>query len=417
MNVFSKAYCRIFQGVFKLALPLLPYKDPQIKRSISDIPSVLADKKLSHPLIVTDASLFGCGAVQPLISALETSGVAYSIYKDVVANPTTENVAAALEIYKTEGCDCLIAFGGGSPMDTAKAVGARVARPKKSLGKMRGILKVRKKIPYLVAVPTTCGTGSETTLASVIVDAETRDKYAINDFPLIPKVAVLDPSVLKGLPDRLVAYTGLDALTHAVEAFIGRSTTKSTRADALAAMKLVFENLTAAVGGDMEARAQMLDAAHLAGRAFSKSYVGYVHALAHALGGKYNVPHGFANAVLLPVVLEAYGKKINKKLSKAAKYCGLVDKDADKAIAAKAFLVRLEELETELGIPAGFDCIKREDIAELSAHAAKEANPLYPVPVLWDKKKLSAVYEKVMLTEAEADNTASTEADGEKEEN
>lgn len=400
MNIFFKAYCRVFQGVFRLALPLLPYKDPQIKRSISDIPSVLEGKKLAHPLIVTDASLYGCGAVKPLFSALDAAGVEYSVYKDVVANPTTSNVAAALEIYKTDNCDSLIAFGGGSPMDTAKAVGARVARPKKTLGKMKGILKVRKKIPYLIAVPTTCGTGSETTLAAVIVDAETRHKYAINDFPLIPKVAVLDPTVLKGLPDRLVAYTGLDALTHAVEAFIGRSTTKSTRADALNAMKLVFENITAAVGGDMDARAKMLDAAHLAGRAFSKSYVGYVHALAHALGGKYNVPHGFANAVLLPYVLDAYGKKIYKKLAKAAKYCGLADNGDEKSVAANAFLLKLREIESELGIPAGFDCIKNEDIAELTAHAAKEANPLYPVPVLWDKKKLAAIYEKVMLVGA-----------------
>ncbi|MCH5162215.1 MAG: iron-containing alcohol dehydrogenase [Clostridiales bacterium] len=397
MNIFFRAYCRIFQGVFKIALPLLPYKDPQIKRSITDIPSALKDKGLSHPLVVTDASLFSCGAVDPLLSALDESGVKYSIYKDVVANPTTANVAAALEIYKADGCDCIIAFGGGSPMDTAKAVGARVARPKKSLGKMKGILKVRKKIPFLIAVPTTCGTGSETTLAAVIVDAETRHKYAINDFPLIPKVAVLDPSVLKGLPDRLVAYTGLDALTHAVEAFIGRSTTRSTRKDALGAMKLVFENLVAAVDGDMDARAKMLDAAHLAGRAFSKSYVGYVHALAHALGGKYDVPHGFANAVLLPVVLGAYGKKVYKKLAKAAKFCGLADKDAEKSTAAKAFLVKLIELETKLDIPHGFDCIRREDIKELAAHAAKEANPLYPVPVLWDEKKLAAIYEKVML--------------------
>lgn len=400
MNIFYKAYCRIFQGVFRLALPILPYKDPKIKRSIADIPSVIAEKKLKRPLIVTDASLYSLGAVQPLIDALEKSGVEYSVYKDVVANPTTKNVKDALDIYKADGCDCLVAFGGGSPMDTAKAVGARVARPKKSLGKMKGILKVRKKIPYLIAVPTTCGTGSETTLAAVIVDAETRHKYAINDFPLIPKVAVLDPSVLKGLPQKLVAYTGLDAFTHAVEAFIGRSTTKSTRADALAAMKLIFENLTAAVDGDMNARAKMLDAAHLAGRAFSKSYVGYVHALAHSLGGKYNVPHGFANAVILPMVLEAYGKKIYKKLKKAAVFCGLADKKTDKATAANAFLTKLDELEKELGIPKGFDCIKKEDVPELVAHAAKEANPLYPVPVLWDKKKLAKMYEKLMLEES-----------------
>lgn len=396
MNIFYKSYCRIFQGVFRLALPLLPYKNPEVKSAISDIPEVLAAHSLKKPLVVTDATLYSCGAVRPLFDALSAAGVEYSVYRDVVANPTTDNVEAALEAYKADGCDCLIAFGGGSPMDAAKAVGARVARPKKSLGQMKGILKVRKKIPFLIAVPTTCGTGSETTLAAVIVDAKTRHKYAINDFPLIPKTAVLDATVLKGLPARLVAHTGLDALTHAIEAFIGRSTTKGTRADALEAMRIVFENIENAVAGDMVARGNMLKAAHYAGRAFSKSYVGYVHALAHALGGKYDVPHGFANAVLLPCVIDAYGKKIYKKLARAAKFCGLCDVSADRRTAAQAFIVELDRIERALEIPRSFDCIRREDIAELSAHAAGEANPLYPVPVLWGKDKLAAVYEKVM---------------------
>lgn len=399
MNIFYRAYCRIFQGVFRLALPLLPYKNPEVRNAISEIPEVLSAHGVKRPLVVTDAALFGCGAVEPLFAALGDASCDYTVYKDVVANPTTENVESAIAEYRAGGCDCIIAFGGGSPMDTAKAVGARIARPKKTLGKMKGILKVRKKIPFLVAVPTTCGTGSETTLAAVIVDAETRHKYAINDFPLIPKAAVLDASVLKGLPDRLVAYTGLDALTHAVEAFIGRSTTKSTRSDALIAMKLVFENIENAVAGDMTSRGNMLNAAHYAGRAFSKSYVGYVHALAHALGGKYNVPHGFANAVLLPVVLDAYGSKIYKKLAKAAVHCGLCDKSADRATAARAFLEKLEKTERALDIPEGFDCIRREDLKELVANAAKEANPLYPVPVLWDKKRLTEAYERVMTAE------------------
>ncbi len=396
MNIFFKAYCRIFQGIFHLAIPLLPYKNPKVYNSIAEIPNAVKERGLKKPLIVTDRNLYDCGVIKPLLSAMDGADIEYSIFKDVEFNPTTETVENALTVYRADGCDCLIAFGGGSPIDTAKAVGACVARPKKTLGKMRGILKVRKKIPYLIAVPTTCGTGSETTLAAVIVDAETRHKYAINDFPLIPKAAVLDATVLKDLPQKLVAYTGLDALTHAVEAYIGRSTVKSTRVDALNAMSIIFENLAAAVAGDMPAREKMLYASHYAGRAFSKSYVGYVHAMAHALGGKYNVPHGFANAVLLPVVLDEYGKKANGRLAKAARKLGLA-KDSDKAAAAQIFKDRVKALEAELGIPEGFDCIEREDIAELSAHAAKEGNPLYPVPVLWDEKRIAKVFEKVVL--------------------
>lgn len=397
MNIFYKAYCRIFQGVFRLALPVLPYKDPKILPRIADIPGEVKARGLKRPLVVTDTDLYGVGAVAPLMAALDNAGIEYTVFKDVVFNPTVSTVESALAAYKAGGCDCLIAFGGGSPMDTAKAVGARVAKPKKPLSKMKGILKVGKKIPYLIAVPTTCGTGSETTLAAVIVDDETRHKYAINDFPLIPKVAVLDATALDGLPQKLVAYTGLDALTHAVEAYIGRSTTKMTRADATSAVKLVFENLLGAYEGDKTARANMLTAAHLAGRAFSKSYVGYVHALAHALGGKYNVPHGFANAVLLPIVLREYGKSVYKKLAKLARYCGFADKIDTKEAAARKFLEKLDELESALGIPAGFDCIKAEDIKELSRHAAKEANPLYPVPKLWDAKRLAKIYEKAVI--------------------
>lgn len=383
--------------MFRVALPLLPYRDPAVYKSIDCVPTLIEKGGYKRPLVITDENLYSRGVISPLIEALDGAGIAYSIFKDVVFNPTTATVENALAVYKAEKCDCIIAFGGGSPMDTAKAVGARAARPKKSLAKMKGILKVGKKIPFLIAVPTTCGTGSETTLAAVIVDEQTRHKYAINDFPLIPKAAVLDASVLDKLPSKLVAYTGLDALTHAVEAYIGRSTTKATRSDALRAVKLVFENLENAVGGDSAALSEMLDAAHLAGRAFSKSYVGYVHALAHALGGKYNVAHGYANAVLLPTVLDEYGSKIYAKLAKAAKYCGFADDRDDKAAAANSFLKKLSELEERLGIPREFDCIRQEDIAELARYAAKEANPLYPVPVLWSEKRLADIYGKVRV--------------------
>ena len=177
-----------------------------------------------------------------------------------------------------------------SSIDCAKAVGARVAKPHQSLEKMKGILKVHKKLPLLIAIPTTAGTGSETTLAAVITDAESRHKYPINDFPLIPRVAVLDPKVTASLPPFLTATTGMDALTHAVEAYIGNSTTAGTRADALFAVKMIFENIDRAYtdGSDLEARKNMLLAAFSAGCAFSKSYVGYVHAVAHSLGGEYN---------------------------------------------------------------------------------------------------------------------------------
>lgn len=397
MNLFKKAYARIFEGVFQLALPVLPYKNPTILGGIGQIPRVLREKGKKKAMIVTDKIIGGLEFTRTLFSALEREGVAYEIYDEVKPNPTTVEVEEAREKYTAAGCDCIVAVGGGSAMDCAKALGARVVKPGQSLAKMKGILKVRKKIPLLIAVPTTAGTGSETTLAAVIIDAETRHKYAINDFPLIPPYAVLDVAATESLPPQVTAATGIDALTHALEAYIGRSTTRETRADALTAIKLIFENLPEAYhSGDERARKNMLYASHLAGRAFSKSYVGYVHALAHALGGKYNTPHGLANAVLLAPVLQAYGKAIYGKLKRAAVYCGFSAEDSDARSAAGIFMDKLKELENAVNIPAFLPEIQEEDLDGMVNYAYKEAYPLYPVPVLWDRAQLKEMYYKVM---------------------
>lgn len=395
LNPFKRLYCRTFQGVFKIALPLLPYKDPKIIDKIEGVPAVLKENGKSKPLIVTDKTIRSLGLTLPLEERLIEEKLSYAVFDGVVANPTTDSVLSALKLYKESGCDCLIAFGGGSPMDCAKGVGALIARPKKTLSKLKGILKVRKKIPLLVAIPTTAGTGSETTLAAVIVDGETRHKYAINDFPLIPSYAVLDEEVTMTLPKSVVSTTGMDALTHAIEAFIGKSGNKGTRADALEACKLIFGNIeTSYFESTREARKNMLIASHKAGRAFSKSYVGYVHALAHALGGKYDTPHGLANAVILPVVLEAYGKAVHKKLWKIAVYCGLADKNTAYSDGAEIIINKIKHLNETFAIPNTLT-VKEEDLDELSGYAEKEANPLYPVPVLFSRAQLKELYKKV----------------------
>lgn len=395
MNVFRAAYCRIFQTVLKIALPLLPYKDPKIIDNVNGIAEVIESNGKNKPLIVTDKMIYGLGLCAALEDSLKAAETEYCVYSDVVANPTTDNVDEALKIYKDNGCDCLIAFGGGSPMDCAKGVGALIARPKKTLNDLGGILKVKKKIPLLIAVPTTAGTGSETTLACVIVDSKTRHKYAINDFPLIPKYAVLDEEATMTLPPKVVSATGMDALTHAIEAYIGKSGNKSTRRDALEAIDLIFNNIEFSYfDKTREARKNMLIASHKAGRAFSKAYVGYVHAVTHSLGGKYDTPHGLANAVILPIVLDEYGKAAHKKLKKIAVYCKLADRKTPAPEAAARVIFKIKELNAKFGIPEKFDFIKREDIGALAAYADREANPLYPVPKLWNRKKLEQIYLK-----------------------
>lgn len=397
MNFFKKLFCRTFQVVFRIAIPILPYREPKILKNNSELTKVLLDNAVKNILLVTDAGLTKLGLYTELVKEIKSAQINVVIYDKTVANPTTKNVDEALSLYKNNNCNAIIAFGGGSPMDCAKATGARVARPNKPLSKMKGILKVNKKIPLLIAVPTTAGTGSETTLAAVITDSETRHKYAINDFPLIPRYAMLDPNLTVGLPPFVTATTGMDALTHAIEAYIGRSTTKKTRADALKATKLVFENLYTAYtdGKNIKARENMLIAAYHAGLAFTKSYVGYVHAVAHSLGGKYNVAHGLANAIILPYVLKMYGQKIYKKLWHMGVYAGLFDKSTSYEVGAKMFIEKIEDLNKSMNIGTRIDEIQKEDIPTLARTAEKEANPLYPVPVLYTAKQLEKIYYEV----------------------
>ena len=398
MNKAKKLYCRTFQTGLKIALPFLPYRKPEVIGSVKTIPDILKKRKCSHALIITDTGIRNLGLTKRLENVLTKDGIPFCIYDKTVANPTTANVAEALEMYLSNGCDAIIGFGGGSSMDCAKAVGARIAKPKQSLAKMKGILKIHKKLPLLIAIPTTAGTGSETTLAAVITDAETRHKYAINDFPLIPRYAVLDPKVTLSLPPFITATTGMDALTHAVEAYIGKSTTYGTRKDALLAVKLIFENIDKAYtnGSDIDARRNMLHASFYAGCAFTKSYVGYVHAVAHSLGGEYNVPHGLANAILLPFVLEAYGPCIHKKLHHLAVAAGISAKDTPYDAAAGEFIEAIKAMKKRFDIGDTVKEIQEVDIPKLSHYADKEANPLYPVPVLMDAEELEQFYVTLM---------------------
>ncbi len=394
MNKAKKLYCRTFQLGLKTALPFLPYRKPDIVGSVKALPDIFRKHKCSNILIITDAGIMKLGLTRRLEKVLTQSGLSYCIYDKTVANPTTANVAEALELYHSNNCDAIIGFGGGSSIDCAKAVGARIAKPKQSLARMKGILKIHKKLPLLAAIPTTAGTGSETTLSAVITDADTRYKYAINDFPLIPRYAVLDPKVTLSLPPSITASTGMDALTHAVEAYIGRSTTYGTRKNALMAVSLIFENIDKAYtdGTDITARRNMLRASFYAGCAFTKSYVGYVHAIAHSLGGEYNVPHGLANAILLPFVLEAYGPGIHKKLYQLSVAAGISKEGTPYDAAAREFITAIQDMKKRFGIGDTVSEIREEDIPKLAHYADKEGNPLYPVPVLMDAKELERFY-------------------------
>ena len=401
MNAFFKLYCRAYQTVFRLALPVLPYREPRILGELKDLPLFLQQQKISAVLLITDKPLRALDMTRGLENDLSAHGIACAVFEDVVPNSTVQNVEDCHAAYLESGAQAMIAFGGGSVMDCAKAAGARVARPGKPVQKMGGLLKVLRKTPMLIAVPTTAGTGSETTLAAVITDPAAHHKYPINDFVLIPDYAVLDYRVTLGLPPMITATTGMDAMTHAVEAYIGRSTNALTRAMAEEAVVLIVQYLQRAWrdGSDAEARAKMLRAAYCAGIAFTRSYVGYVHGVAHSLGGRYGVPHGLANAVILPYFLEEYGPSCHKKLARLARKAGLAGGDASDSAAAQAMIDWIKQANAAMGIPTSIPEIRKEDIPAMAAYAAKESNPLYPVPKLMDRHELEAMYLKLMPKE------------------
>lgn len=394
MNLFSKAFCRIYQKCFHLALPLLPYREPKLYYHLQDVNTIIKEEKITSILLVTDKGLSSTPSFKKLLDVIKECGINLTVYDNTKANPTVDNVNEAKKQYLDNKCDALLAYGGGSSMDCAKAVGALIAYPKKTINQMRGLLKVLRKIPTLIAIPTTAGTGSEVTITSVITDAATKYKYTINSFTLIPAYAILDPEVTLSLPSKLTSTTGMDALTHATEAFIGHSTSKETRKLSTDAVLLIFSNLLVAYHHpeDITARKNMLIAAYKAGIAFSKSYVGYIHAIAHSLGGQYNIPHGLANAVIMPYLLKAYGKSAYKPLAKLALAAKVATEKDTVEEAAKKYISAIEKLNVEMNIPTNFPEIREEDIKVMAKHAAKEANPLYPVPKLMNEKELESFY-------------------------
>lgn len=395
-----ETYCRTFQGSMKLGMKLMDWRKPELLEGINSLlrlPELIKSLDYQNVLIVTDEGITKLQLMNPLLEALDAQGIAYIIYDKTVPNPTFTNIEDALQLYHNSECEAIIAFGGGSPMDCAKAVAAKVARPEKEIAQLKGLFKVRKEIPTLFAVPTTAGTGSEGTVAAVVSNSETHEKYAINDPVLIPHYAVLDPLLTVKLPKHITSTTGMDALTHAVEAYIGRSNTEETRKFSREAVKLIFKNLYRAYenGEDIEARTRMQRASYLAGLAFTRAYVGNVHAIAHTLGGFYQVPHGLANAVILPHILRFYGKSAAKPLAELANLVELGqfgDSDEKKALL---FIEAIEKMNEQMNIPTKIEGIVNRDIPLMVERALSEANPLYPVPKIMNKDEMFYMYQTI----------------------
>lgn len=371
----------------------LPWRIPKPLEgpgAIKDLPILIKAQRCHKVLIVTDQTLVECHLLDSLFEALEKEEIPYVLYDRVQPNPTDILVENGVTLYKEEQCDALIAFGGGSPMDCAKAIGARIARPHKTIRQLQGQLRVLRPLPMIFPVPTTAGTGSETTIAAVITDSKTHHKASINDICLMPKFTVLDPELTVGLPPKVTSTTGLDALCHAVEAYTNNTyNTKLEKDLCRKAVKLIYDNLYTAYqdGTNLEARQNMQRAAFYAGRAFTRGCVGYVHAIGHTLSGLYGTPHGLAMGILLPHVMKQFGTPAHKKLAELCDVCGIVPKENTEKGKAEAFIAWIEDLKVKMEIPLYPEEIKEEDIDQIVAWAYKEGNPLYPTPVTWSKEE------------------------------
>lgn len=397
----KKAYYRTYQKVFKVAMCLMDWSEPEViegSGAIKRLPKLVKSKNIKKVMVVTGKRHTKLHLLDSLYESLEAEGIEYVVFDNVQPNPTIPNIEDARKTYIENNCEGIIACGGGSPMDCAKAAGARIVKPNQSVRKMRGQLKVHKKLPPFFAVPTTAGSGSEVTVAAVVTDPETHEKNAINDSCLRPKYAVLDPDLTLDLPPQITSTTGMDALTHAVEAYIGKSNVKSTLEYSKKATKLIFDNLEVVYkdGKNIEARANMLKGSYYAGLAFTRAYVGYVHAIAHNIGGIYGTPHGLANAVILPHVLEYYGESAYPQLAKLADIVGITSADMTVAEKGKKFIEQIKQMNKNMDIPDKFDMIEEKDVPTIVKRALKEANPLYPVPKIMDEEDCERVIRSFM---------------------
>lgn len=394
MNLLLRIRQALFSPVQKIQLYIQP-KMIKGEHALLDLIDVLKKQHLTRYMIVTTPGFIKRGTLQSFFDALNQNDIQYSIFHDVKPDPDISDVEMLKEMYIKDGCQALIAIGGGSVIDCSKVALACVQMKKLDVTTVLHTGRVSKQLPLLIAVPTTAGTGSEVTAGAVITDPIQKRKYALSNLFLIPQYAVLDSSLLVSLPSKMTAYTGMDALTHAIEAYINCFNNRKTNEYALCAIKSIFQYLVPSFedGLNKHYRLELLEASYNAGVAISNNYVGYVHAIAHGIGGMYHLQHGMINATILPIVLEEYGSAVVSKLAKIADVVGITGAtDQDKSTQ---FIQKLKDLNQIFSIPTSIPEIQEEDIHYLAIGAEKEGNPSYPTPVTWDVEQFEKVIRKI----------------------
>lgn len=391
--MLSRGYCRLFQKTAFIFMRFLRFPLPKEIHSVQDFSSSLKQRNISKILIVTGPCFLKNEEFLRILNDLENDNISYEVFSSVNREPDFALAEAIKDSYLKNECEGMLSIGGGSVIDASKAASLLIKDPEHSLEHFRGMLKVRKGRSYLCVVPTTAGTGSEATVAAVVVNQKNGDKFSINDPHLIPDEVFFDDEFLKTVPQHLIAESGMDALTHALEAYIGKSGTQFTDQYALKALSMIHMNLLNYYYNpeDDIARKRMQMASYDAGVAFTRAYVGYVHALAHAIGGKYHLGHGYCIAILLPYVLLSYGKTIDKKMAHLYDLWKL-GKEKDNDVKRSKVIEEIISFNARMKIPSSFNgLIKEEDYQDLAEHASKEANPWYPVPKEMNVKELKDI--------------------------
>lgn len=357
---------------------------------------VLKRAKGTKALIVTDATLIKLGVLKTMLDAMDAQNFSYAIYDGVEPNPSIENIEAAYDLYKKENCNVIVGFGGGSAMDAAKVVSCRVAKPHmsvKKMGRMMGYFPVTlptfAKTPFVLAIPTTAGTGAESTVAAVVSDHAIDKKYTITDVAMRPNAVILDAGLALGLPKYPTACTAIDALSHCVEGYIGYGHNPRSDEWAVQGIRLIFENIEAATqpGSDLTARQNLCKAAYYGGQSLNTATTGYVHPFCHKIGANYNLVHGRCIGAVLPIMLDVYGPLVEKRLAKLAVATGVADPFATESAQAKQFIAKIREFDETYGIAANIPEIREEDFDEIADSIMVE-NFVYPTKAVFSREEI-----------------------------
>lgn len=398
MYTKEKIKLKLMKPAFGLIGKKLPKTNLHLgSDSVLEVAKIIKDKEIKRVLVITDEILLGLGLLTPMLDRLAEEEIEFTVYKDVKPDPTFTIVNEALAVCKKNDAQAIIAFGGGSVLDTSKTVAASAANNYIDPRKLEGMMKVKKQPLPFIAIPTTAGTGSEVTIVAVVSDPDTHQKMTIVDPKLIASETILDPQITIGLPPHITSTTGLDAFTHAIEAYVSGFANQTTDELALKAIKLISQNIETTYNEpkNIEARQNLLLASMYAGEAFTRTYVGYVHAFSHNIGGKYGVPHGLANAVLLPYVMQDTKKEAQNRFAQIADVLEISNKTMNSSEKADAFIEYLFKLNQKLNIPKRLEAFDPKGIEQIIDGAFKEAHGTYPVPRYYTRAEAKVLLEKV----------------------